>query len=46
MRWQGSEGVYYARCRELDDAVRLRDRLMECNWDKSQVPMIKEELGL
>ena len=46
MRWQGSERVYYARCRELDDAVRLRDRLMECNWDKSQVPRIMEELGL
>ena len=38
--------MYYFRCRELDDAVRIRDKLIECDWDKSKIPEIKMELGL
>ena len=37
---------YYYSCKELDDAVQVRDKLIEYDWDKSKIPEIKMELGL
>ena len=43
-RMEGGRNIYYYCSKELDDAVKVRDKLMECDWDKSQLPRIMEEL--
>ena len=45
-KYVNGEQIYYGYFKELDDAVKVRDKLMECDWDKSQLPRIMEELGL
>ena len=44
-RYVNGKQEYYACCKELGDAMLVRDKLMECDWDKSQVPRIMEELN-
>ena len=37
---------YYYCCKELDEAVMVRDKLMEHDWDKAKMPEILKELNL
>lgn len=37
---------YYGRYYSLEDAQTVRDKLIECDWDKNQLPSILEETGI
>ena len=37
---------YYGRYYSLEDAQTVRDKLIECDWDKTQLPVILEETGI
>ena len=37
---------YYYCCKELDEAVLVRDKLMEHDWDRAKMPEILRELDL
>ena len=36
--------TYYACTKNYSDAIKIRDKLKECNWDKTQVKKIKQEV--
>lgn len=37
---------YYGRYDSLDDAILVKEKLEECNWDKTRLPDILEEAGI
>lgn len=38
--------VSYGSYDTLEDAVKVRDELIKCNWDKKQLNKIREETGV
>ena len=39
-------GIYYTTCNTEDEAKKITKKLEETNWDRTKVPMIKEEIGV
>ena len=37
---------YFGTYDSLEDARKVRDKLIDCNWEKSQLPLILKELGV
>lgn len=37
---------YYGVYNTMEDARKVRNKLIDCNWDKSQLPSIHKELGV
>ena len=37
---------YFGTYSSLEDARKVRDKLIDCNWEKSQLSSILEELGV
>ena len=38
--------IHYGRYNSLEDARKVRDKLVKCNWEKSQLQQICRELGV
>ncbi|WP_405316217.1 hypothetical protein [Methanobrevibacter sp.] len=38
--------ISYGTYDTLEEAILVRDKLMECDWDKKQLQEIKDELGI
>lgn len=38
------KGEYFGTYRDVPTAIRVRDLLIECDWDKSQLDRIKKEV--
>lgn len=45
-KWLNGRNYYYGRYGSLMDARLVRDELVRCDWDKSQLPVILERLGV
>ena len=43
-KWLDGCLVYFGEYRDYRVAEKVRDRLVECDWDKSQLPRIKREV--
>lgn len=42
----GCTSLNFHTYNNLEDALKIREKLVECDWDKSQLPRIKKELGV
>ena len=38
--------ISYGTSDTLEEAILVRDKLMECDWNKKQLQEIKDELGI
>jgi len=45
MKTMRTDKRYYGIYDSLEEARYVRDKLFECNWDITQLPQIKKEIG-
>ena len=38
--------VHFGTFETIDDAVKVRDELMKCDWDKTRIPEICKQVGV
>ena len=44
IKYINNQRHYYGTYKNLETSKKIRDKLMECNWDKTQLQSIKEEV--
>lgn len=46
IKHNGKKSIRYGTYHDLKTARKVRDMLIECNWNKENLPKIKKELGV